>query len=243
MGAGGLIQTTASARENVRARVIEVERQVDEGRYRRGTWEQVIDDARGLPRSERGALADDISRVSRKLHLRDGRRTLPIVASLVLEGLGALMGAIFLILAIQRGSNIFGILAGLLWVSTFQPLIKTAVGYIVNVDYEYGYLYGVEPRFKMRYGDYLAAPRWARVLLHLLGMAGSPLGAWLAAFCLADAASIASTFCWVVFWLVVAVNALFFVAGLAGIREIRLLRVSLTSGGMAGRELREALEF
>lgn len=118
-----------------------------------------------------------------------------------------------------------------------------AVGYIVGVDYEYAYLYAVEPRFKMRYGDYLAAPRWARVLLHVFGMIGSPLGAWLSAFCLAETAWVATVFCWGLFWLVVVINAVSFLAGIVGVKRLGSLRLSLTSGGMAGNELREALEI
>jgi hypothetical protein len=38
---------------------------------------------------------------------------------------------------------------------------------------------GIEPRLKMKYGSYVAAPRWARTLLHLAGTLGYAFGALL----------------------------------------------------------------
>ncbi len=237
------MQSVAAAREEIRNRALEIERQVQEGRYRPGPWEALLQDARGLPRQERASLAEDISRVSRELHLRDGRHTLPVGTALVLEGLAALMGAIFLVLAVQRESNLFGILAALVWVASFEPLLKVAVGYAVGIDYEYAYLWGFEPRFKMRYGEFLAAPRWGRIALHVAGMAGSPLGAWLTAICVGDTTWFARMVVWIIFWLVVAINLVSLGAGLAGLKRLGRLNLSLSSGGVAGRELREALEI
>ncbi len=237
------MQSVASTREEIRTRAIEIERQVDEGRYRPGAWEALLEAARALPRAERESLTEDFSRASRKLHLRGGRRTLPVGPALVLEGLAALVGAIFLVLAVERESNLFGILAVLVWVVSFQPLLKVSVGYLVGIDYDYAYLYGMEPRFKMRYGEYLAAPRWARIVLHVAGMAGSPLGAYLVAISLGDTTWVARLVCWLIFWLTVAINFASLGAGLAGVRRLGKLRLSLSSGGVAGQELREALEI
>ncbi len=237
------MQSVASTREEIRTRAIEIERQVDEGRYRPGPWEALLEAARGLPRVERGSLAEDFSRISQKLHLRGGRRTLPVGPALVLEGLAALVGASFLVLAVQRESNLFGILAALVWIASFQPLLKVSVGYLVGIDYDYAYLYGMEPRFKMRYGEYLASPRWARITLHVAGMVGSPLGAYLVAICLGGTTWVARLACWIIFWLTVAINLVSLGAGLAGVRRLGKLKLSLSSGGVAGQELREALEI
>src|SRR6202011_6332563 len=103
---------------------------------------------------------------------------------------------------------------------TFQPLVKIAVGYLLGVEYEYAYLYGVEPRFKMRFGDYIAAPRWARIVLHLSGTIGSPLGAWLAKVCLPTDLSIAIMVSAAIFWIVIAVNITSFLVALAGVKKL-----------------------
>ena len=70
-------------------------------------------------------------------------------------------------------------------------------------------------------GDYLAAPRWARILLHLSGTIGSPLGAWLVLICLPRDLRIAIDVCWVIFWMVVVVNTVGFFVALAGSEEAR----------------------
>ena len=95
----------------------------------------------------------------------------------------------------------------------------------------------------MRFGDYLAAPRWARIVLHLSGTIGSPLGAWLAMVCLPTDLRIAIDVCWAIFWIVVAVNVASFIAALAGVKKLGPLKASDSSGGSAALELREALEM
>jgi hypothetical protein len=147
------------------------------------------------------------------------------------------------ILAIQNRSNLMGIIAAVLWMMTFQPLIKIGVGYPLGIKYEYAYLYGLEPRFKMRYGDYLAAPRWARIVLHLSGTIGSPLGAWLAMVCMPSELRIAIDVSLAIFWIVVAINVVSLVVALAGVRKIGPFKATFSSGGSAALELREALEI
>ncbi len=57
----------------------------------------------------------------------------------------------------------------------------------LGIAYDYAYLFHIEPRFKMSYGTYLAAPRWARIVFHLSGIVGSPLGLAAAAVLVAGA--------------------------------------------------------
>jgi hypothetical protein len=233
----------AAAREGIRDRIAAIERPIDEGRYRPGPWERLLKDARMLPRAERAALAEDISRVSSKLHRRTARRTISFITGLMIEGGLSIVGAVLIILASRNHSNLLAIIAASIWVMTFQPLVKIAVGYLLGVEYEYAYLYGVEPRFKMRYGDYIAAPRWARILLHLSGTIGSPIGAWLPTVCISNDLWIAIDFCWAIFWLVVAVNVASFLIAIAGVRSLGPFKASFSSGGAAALELREALEI
>jgi hypothetical protein len=234
---------TIGAREEIRDRIAEIERQIEEKRYHPGPWDRLLKDARALPREEREALKEDISRVSSKLHRRDGRATLSLTTGVMAECALALLGGILILFALHNHSNGLAIIAAGIWTMTFQPLVKIAVGYLLGVEYEYAYLYNFEPRFKMRFGDYLAAPRWARILLHLSGTIGSPLGAWLAMVCLPSDLGLAIGVCWAIFWIVVAVNVASFIAALAGVKKLGPFKASASSGGAAALELREALEI
>jgi hypothetical protein len=95
----------------------------------------------------------------------------------------------------------------------------------------------------MRFGDYLAAPRWGRIVLHLSGTVGSPLGVWLVIVCLPTDLRIAIDVCWAMFWIVVVINVISFFVALFGIRKIGPFKASFSSGGSAALELREALEI
>ena len=236
-------QYDIGARERIRDRITEIERQIDEKRYRPGPWDRMLRDARALSREDRGVLKEEFSRVSNKLHRRDGRATISLTAGLVAEAALTVVGGVLVIFAIHNDSNLCGIIAAAIWTTAFQPLIKIGVGYLLGIEYEYAYFYGVEPRFKMRYGDYMAAPRWARVVLHLSGTIGSPLGAWLAMICLPADLTIAIDVCRGIFWVVAAVNIAGFIVALAGIRKLGPMKASASSGGSAALELREALEI
>jgi hypothetical protein len=235
------------ARERIRDRIAEIERRIDEKSYRPGPWDQLLKDVRMLPREDRAALKEEISRVSSKLHRRDGKRTLSLTTGIAAEAVLTLIGGVLIVFAIHNHSNglanVLAIIAAGIWTMTFQPLVKVAVGYLLGVGYEYAYFNGAEPRFKMRFGDYLAARRWARIVLHLSGTIGSPLGAWLTLVCLPTDLRIAIDVCWAIFWIVVAVNIAGFIVALAGVRKLGPMKASAGSGGSAALELREALEF
>jgi len=231
------------ARERIRDRVAEVERQVDEKRYHPGPWDRILKDTRALAREDRVLLKGELTRVSSKLHRREGRATLSVTAGVVAEAALTMLGVVAIILAIHNQSNVSGIIAALIWMMTFQPLIKVGVGYLLGIEYDYAYFYGVEPRFKMRFGDYIAAPRWARIVLHLSGTIGSPLGAWLAMVCMPSDLRIAIDVSLAILVLVVAVNLVQMITALAGVKKLGPFRASFSSGGSAAMELREALEI
>ena len=231
------------ARERIRDRVAEVERQVDEKRYHPGPWDRILKDTRALAREDRVLLKEEFTRVSSKLHRREGRATLSVTAGVVAEAALTMLGVVAIILAIHNQSNVSGIIAALIWMMTFQPLIKVGVGYLLGIEYDYAYFYGVEPRFKMRFGDYIAAPRWARIVLHLSGTIGSPLGAWLAMVCMPSDLRIAIDVSLAILVLVVAVNLVQMITALAGVKKLGPFRASFSSGGSAAMELREALEI
>jgi hypothetical protein len=231
------------ARERIRDRIAEIERQIDGNSYRPGPWDKLLKDARMLPREDREALKEEFTRVSSKLHRRDGKRTLSFMTGFAAEVGLTIVGGVLLMFAIHNLSNLLGILAAGIWMMTFQPLVKIGLGHLLGVGYEYAYFHGAEPRFKMRFGDYLAAPRWARIMLHLSGTIGSPLGVWLVQVCLPIDLRIAIDVCWVLFWLVVVVNTVGFFVALAGMRKLGPMRATASSGGSAALELREALEL
>ena len=181
--------------DELRDRIRAIEGEVNSGHYRIGEWAQLLDEIGQRPREERAALRDDISRASRALHRRHFALTIPIALAIAAEfGLAAL-GAVLIALAGRAGSNTLGILGVCAWITAFQPLLKFATGRALGVEYDYAYLAGIELRLKMRYGTYVADPRWARALLHLSGTLGSPLGAILGWVVMPSNLKVARTFC------------------------------------------------
>jgi len=197
---------------------------------------------RQVPLGARAALADDIGRISRKLHLRHQRYRVSVTAGLCIESFAAVLGGILLALGIADASDALTILAMILWVSSFQPLIKVAGGTALGIRYEYAYLFGrIEPRFKTDFGSYLALSAWKRMIFHLLGTLGSPLGAALVAVIADERLRVAAWVSWAVFWIIVAINVAAFLAGLIRVSRIRGFRFADTSGGLAAVELRSAM--
>jgi hypothetical protein len=224
--------------------LVAIEREVDSNRYRAGPWTRVVNEVRALPIAERRSVAENLSRISRKLHQRSGRSTVSVPTGYLAEVALAVAGAMVLALGTQHQSNLLVIVSAVIWTIAFQPLIKVAVGYLLGVRYEYAYLYGFEPRFKMCFGQYLAQPRYARLLLHLSGTIGSPMGAWLPTVFVDPSLRIAIYVCWGLFWTVVVINVAGFVAVLTGVRSrVGSIRLRDSSGGAAALELREALEI
>jgi hypothetical protein len=237
-------ENTSDSVSDVRQRMAEIASAIESGNYRGGPWARLTREIRHLDIEERRLLSDDVSGVSRKLHLRGNRFTTSAALGYAIEVVFAIAGAIVLIAGAHTGSNSLVILAALIWTMAFQPLIKVGVGHFLGVGYEYAYLYGIEPRFKMRFGEYLARPRYARFLLHLSGMIGSPLGACLPTLFVNPSLWPAIDVCWFIFWVVIAINAGSFALMLFGIRDrVGPIRLAEGSGGSAAIELREALEI
>lgn len=229
--------------DELRDRIRAIESEINSGHYRTGGWARLLEEIGQRPREERAALRDDISRASLALHRRHVARTLPIRVAIGAElGLAGL-GAILIALAGRAGSNALGALGALAWITAFQPLLKFATGCALGVEYDYAYLFGIEPRLKMSYGSYVAATRCARALFHLSGTLGSPLGAILGWAVMPSNLSVARALCLAGFWALSAFNAGLLIAGLLGVRRILGLGITLSSGGAAARELREGLRL
>lgn len=166
---------------------------------------------------------------------------MPVAIAIVIELTATALGGILLALALKANFNTAAITAMIIWVSTLQPLVKVAVGTMLGVGYEYGYLFGIEPRFKMKFGSYVALPRWKRIWFHASGMVGSPLGAILVAWMAGGTLQIARSVCLAVFWLTVTINLISMILALCGVRRVGHLRLAEGSGGALGLELREAI--
>jgi hypothetical protein len=222
----------------------QIERDLDAGVYQPGPWAEFLREANRCPQHERVALAEDISRVSSKLHRRNGRKTLAFPLAIGLEWLMAGVGILLLRVALQRGSVLLLVLAINTLAFTAQPIIKTSVGMLLGVRYAYGYAQGIEPRFKMRYGTYLAAPHWKRFLLHLSGTVGTSLALWLAADQAQPKFPKSAMVCRVFVWVQTLVQVIPFLAALTGVQRSHTIKrmVRESSSGQAGSELRVMLK-
>lgn len=232
------MRVAAISLEELQQRLAEIEGDLDGGRYKAGPWQVLIDDLRSCPSAQRIAVADRVSRVSRKLHQRQARKTIGVGSAIVLEIAATIVGGILLIGAASTASNVLALAGAAIWATTFQPLIKVAAGRILGVRYDYAYLYGWEPRFKMNFGSFLAAERPARVLLHLAGTIGSPLAAGICGGILPASLGLAKSVCWIAMWAMIALNLVLFAIGYAGIRRLGGWRTADSSGGSAALELR-----
>jgi hypothetical protein len=228
---------------DLRGRLAAIERAVDEGTYRAGPWSALVRDIRKSAFTERAALADDLSRVSRKLHLRKPRRRTAMNTGILLEIVATIAGGLLIIAGVWDRSNVLAFLGALVWMLTFEPLVKLIVGRIAGVQYDYFYLLGIEPRLKMSYGTYLARPRWLRTIVHLSGTVGSPLAAYLTYWMLSDSLPVAAVLCHIAFWLLMIVNLVNFVAPLIGMRRLGPIPLSMSSAGSAAIEMREGLSL
>lgn len=221
----------------------QIERDLDAGTYQPGPWAEFVREANRCPQHERVALAEDITRVSNKLHRRNGRKTLSFPLAIGLEWLMAGVGILLLRVALRRGSVLLLTLATNILAFTVQPIVKTSVGMLLGVRYAYGYAQGIEPRFKMRYGTYLAAPHWKRVLLHLSGTVGTSLALGLVADQAQPRFPKSALVCRVFVWVQTLIQVVPFLAALTGMQRSRAMTkmVRESSSGQAGSELRAAL--
>jgi hypothetical protein len=223
----------------LRAELTAIETALDDGSYRPGPWQKLTDELRGWPQAERLALAPDVTRISRKLHLRRHRYTVAAVSGILLEAWAGIIGGVLVADGVARNSNGFAIAGMMLWVVSFEPLLKIGTGTLFGVSYDYAYLYGwIEPRFKMSFGSYLAISPFKRTLMHIVGVLGSPLAALIAARIVSPSLPMARLISWAVFALVVLMNLGALTAALAGVRRIGSIQLPDGSPTMALVELR-----
>jgi hypothetical protein len=223
-------------------KLADIEAALDQGVYRPGPWAAFLRDAESRSAAERAAVAGDVSRVSDKLHLRRPRWTMPFGTAIGVELAATAGGGALLAAGLAGISTVLVLVAAVVLTTTLQPLVKVSAGSALGIRYSYAYIRGIEPRFKMRYGTYLAVPRWKRIVLHLSGTVGSLLALWLVRRQALPELPVSAAVCGVAFWIVAAMNAVPFLAGLAGVRRLGPVGpTNSTSGGAAALELRELI--
>lgn len=219
-----------------------IERELDQGCYRPGPWARFLEAAAGQSKATRLALAEDVTRVSDKLHQRKHAVRFPFWVGLVLHAMGIAAGVAILEMGLDRAHTGLAITAAIILTIALQPPVKIAVGVLTGIRYSHFFFFGIEPRFKMRYGTYLSAERWRRGFLHLSGTVGSPFAFGWVALRTGEVLPRASAICWALFLLLVAVQVSTFLLGIAGVRRLGPLgAVRHTSGGAAAYELRAAV--
>jgi hypothetical protein len=161
-----------------------------------------------------------------------------VLGAVLLEAIAGNIGGVLVASAILKSSTVAAIVGMILWVVSFEPLLKLSTGTALGVKYEYAYLYGgVEPRFKMNFGSYLAISPFKRAIVQVSGMIGAALGALIAASLFDGTLPTAHVVALIVFWLTVLANLADLVAGITGIRRIGPIRMPEGSATMAIIEL------
>ena len=219
-------------------RLREIEDLIDSGNYRPGPWSAFLEAASAEPREGRLALSHDVSRVSDKLHGLRAHPTMPVETALAAEVLATLAALTLLALGVCAQSSGSVAVSTAVLAVTLQPLLKTAVGQLLGIRYSYAYLWKFEPRFKMRYGTYLAAKRWQRVTVHASGCFGTPLALWFVAALTTGRLDGVASACNLLFSLALTAQVALFVLAFAGFRKLGPLGLlRLTSAGGAAYEL------
>lgn len=215
----------------------QIEQALDTSTYKKGAWQRLLRRVDPLPITERQGLAADMNRVSDKLHQLNGFVRQPVALGLLMEVV-LLTVALTLLGAEALWARIIAV--GALALS-LQPALKVAAGLLLGVRYSYVYLWYVEPRFKMRYGTYMALPRINKVLFQLAGSVGTPIAMFVGYFTFSDVTLLA------VLSLLggiaaAAMQVAAFVAAWCGVRKVGpFLLTTLTTPATAARELKALL--
>lgn len=163
--------------DKIHERLAEIDAALDDGSYKTGMWQGFVRAADTLAPTEKYALRDAVSAVSRKLHARHGFVKAPFGVAFVAE-----IGVLALGLILLGRPELIARLAGVVALAlTLQPTLKIVAGLLLGVRYDYAFLWYLEPRFKMRYGSYFVLPPAQRVWFHLAGSVGTPVALFVGA--------------------------------------------------------------
>ena len=223
--------------DELRQKLHALEQAIADDVYRIGGWQNLMGKIEILPAVEKRALSDDISRVSRALHRRNGFYELPFPLGFAVELL-----MFFAALMLFQVNGLLAALAGSAALTLcLQPLIKICTGLLLGVRYDYAYLWYVEPRFKMRFGSYVALTPRRKILFHLSGGMGTPVALFIAYLVITPHLSWLGLLALLGAGFALALQVGAFVAEWFGIRKVGAFRLSLlTSPATAAMELKKA---
>jgi hypothetical protein len=220
-----------------------IELALDAGSYEPGPWLPLVREIARRPPQERARLAADVDRVSDKLHARRSPRRFQFERAFALEHLAGLLGLLGMEVGAQLGSALVVVLGTLVLVTALQPIVKVGTGLALGLRYSYAYLLYGEPRFKLRYGRYLAAAPWRRIAYHAAGMLGCPSAWWIAAALSAQATPRTSQVLALMGVAHLAYQLLVLLLALSGRRRMWPYgALRLTSPGALGQEIRQTRE-
>jgi len=219
----------------VKQLMVQIERDLDASTYHVGDWQKCLSEFRDLDRATRAILTEDLTRISNKLHRRNGFHEAPTWMGFVLEYL--LLATSILMMTAE--STLLRFISIILLVSCLQPLIKISMGTLLGVRYSYAYLWYVEPRFKMSFGTYQKLKKWQKVVLQLIGSIGTPLALFAGYYVLSDEPQLVMLF--LAAALLAAIMQLSaFVASWLGVRKLGpFLLSNLTTPALLAKELKD----
>ncbi len=223
----------------LRGELLTVAEALKENRYRAGLWQRFVSTARLAPATARAELAPQITAVSQLVHSQRRPKVYPLGLFSAVETLIMLAGVAALVSGLGNGGAVLLLLAAILLAASLQPLVKGVMGRLLGIRFSYGYVMGIEPRYKLAFGTYLAAPPARRIAYHLSGTVGSVLG-----LCIVGAASLSThpALGAAILGLagaMAAIQCVFFVAVLLGNGRLPLIgQVRFTSAGAAAEEVR-----
>ena len=203
--------------------------------YVPGTWQRVLVEISNLDETTRESLKSRISEISDALHGRHGYKRFNFLAAYLLE-MSMIATAIGLACT---SSMLLHLIATLFLAVALQPALKVTSGLMLGVRYSYAYLWHFEPRFKMMYGDYIACPRWRRLIFQFSGCVGTPFAMVIGMTLLQDA--------FFLFWLCALGLVAFslmqlaaFIAAIMGVERVGSMMLRhLTTPAMLAFELRK----
>src|SRR5258708_19568079 len=98
-----------STSAEIKAQLAAIEESLDRSDYRPGPWQKLTDEIRGCSPEDRAAVAGDVSRVSRKLHLRHYHYTIGVVPGILIEAFAGIIVGALIAGGIPPGSSLLRI--------------------------------------------------------------------------------------------------------------------------------------
>lgn len=215
--------------------ITKIENDLDAGTYRVGGWQALLDMLKDQSRDASAAVSQDLTRVSDKLHRRNGFPETSAWVGFVGEYLLFTLS----VTVLTAEASLARMVGVVLLAMCLQPLLKIMVGLAVGVRYSYVYLWYFEPRFKMQFGTYQHLSRRRKLILQLAGSVGTP-AALLVGWIALEGEPFLSMLCLLGALGALALQAGAFVAVSAGVKKVGpFLLTNLTTPAMLAKEWKQ----